>query len=128
MFSRILARMSPGFGFISCNSLSAVRMASFSLSAFSADSPWSISTASKTSPPIVSLSGLRQISIILYIALVPQSESFRALLKCFRATFGFPVYLGGKCYMIRDQTVKGRRLFLSVELASVVICKRKSAV
>ena len=55
--------------------------------------PKSASTDSNTSPPIVSLSGLRQISIILYEARSPQSASLRAMLKYFRAWLGFPAYL-----------------------------------
>lgn len=51
------------------------------------------SRCSNTSPPIVSLSGFKQISIILYAAFCPQSLSFLALLKCRRASFGSPVYL-----------------------------------
>ena len=55
--------------------------------------PMSSSRFSNTSPPMVSLSGFRQISIMLYTAFWPQSLSLRALLKCLRPSLGSPVYL-----------------------------------
>ncbi len=55
--------------------------------------PMSASRFSNTSPPIVSLSGLRQISIMLYTAFWPQSLSFLALLKWRNPSLGSPVYL-----------------------------------
>ena len=54
------------------------------------------SMASNTSPPSVLLSGFRQISIMLHVAFIPQSESFRALLKNFRALLALPEYLINK--------------------------------
>lgn len=52
-----------------------------------------VPSSSNTSPPSVSLSGFRQISIMLKMDRFPQSLSLRALLNNFRAAVGLPVYL-----------------------------------
>lgn len=52
-----------------------------------------VPSSSNTSPPSVSLSGFRQISIMLNMDRFPQSLSLRALLNNFRAAVGLPVYL-----------------------------------
>lgn len=46
---------------------------------------------SKVSDPSVLLSGLQQISIIWYVAIIPHSESPRLWLKCFIAVWVLPV-------------------------------------
>ena len=94
--------------------------------------PRSWSTDSNTSPPIVSLSGLRQISIMLYIAWLPQSESFLALLKYFRAVLIFPWYLEtGKLFntcitlskLVQSFIVTDRSNTMAADYLSKFYCK-----
>ena len=97
---------------ITFSNLSAVLIAISSVSRVP-DGFTSLSTDSNVSPPIVSLSGLRQISIMLYMARWPHSGSFLALLKYLRAEFGFPRYLSRSHTLIQIYFAIGNGSFSS---------------